>query len=267
MKYTKYFLKTARHSHSGAIAESQKLLYRGGFVRSVATGRYALLPLGYRVYNKIVQIIIDEMEAIGAQRMELPIMQPMEVWQVTNREEAFGELMSIVDDHYGRRFVLSATGEALMTEMVKSFRPSYKDLPINVYQFMPKFRDELRPRGGLIRVREFLMKDGYNFEVDEKSFMKTYDAYWKAYENIFSRVNLDPIPVIADNGALGGDYSHEFMQITPEIVENLDLYWDEEEKEEKIEVVDATKDKELYKEILKIYARNPEKTIKNLITK
>lgn len=265
MRFSRYFLKTQREARTGALAESQKLLYRGGFVRRVSTGRYALLPIGFRVYNKIMEVIIEEMEAIGAQRMELPIMQPVEVWQVTKRDSAFGPLMSIVDDHYGRRFVLSATGEALMTELVKSFRPSYKDLPINVYQFMPKFRDEIRPRGGLIRVREFLMKDGYNFELDEESFMKTYQDYWDAYDKIFKRVGLDAVPVIADNGALGGDYSHEFIQITPEVVQELNLYWDEKEEEKEMEIVDASKNAKKYKEILKIYHQTPEKTIKNLI--
>lgn len=265
MKFTEYFIKTERNAPSGAMAESQKLLHRGGFVRQISTGRYALMPIGYRVYEKIKNIISEEMEAIGAQQMELPIMQPVETWKVTNRDEAFGELMSVVDDHYGRSFVLSATGEALMTELFGSFRPSYKDLPINVYQFMPKFRDELRPRGGLIRVREFLMKDGYNFEMNEEDFMKTYHAYWDAYEKIFKRVDLDPVPVIADNGALGGDYSHEFIQITPETVEALDMYLDVEEEMKEMEDVDVSNKPKEYKEILKIYARSPEKTIKNLI--
>ncbi len=265
MRFTQAFYKTERNAPSGAMAESQKLLHRGGFVRQISVGRYALMPIGYRVYNKIIQIIIDEMEAIGAQRMELPIMQPVETWQVTKREEAFGEMMTVVDDHYGRTFVLSATGEALMTELIGSMRPSYKDLPINVYQFMPKFRDELRPRGGLIRVREFLMKDGYNFELDEESFMKTYKEYWRAYDNIFRRVSLDPVPVEADNGPLGGDYSHEFMQVTPETVEKLDVYLDEAEKPADLEVIDVSKNQSKYKEILKMYARNPEKTLKNLV--
>ncbi|MDD3661888.1 MAG: YbaK/EbsC family protein [Candidatus Dojkabacteria bacterium] len=265
MRRTRYFLKTTKDAHAGAFAESQKLLYRGGFVRQISVGRYALLPLGFRVYQKIKDIIVKEMEAIGAQRMELPIMQPVEVWKVTNRDAAFGELMTIVKDHYGRTFVLSATGEALMTELFGSLKPTYKDLPINVFQFMPKFRDELRPRGGLIRVREFLMKDGYNFEIDETSFMKTYHEYWKAYEKIFSQVKLDPVPVIADNGALGGDYSHEFIQVTPEIVEALDMFFNEDEKELPLEDVDASKDDALYKEMLKIYARTPEKTLKNMV--
>ena len=267
MKWTKYFIKTERTNPSGAVVDSQALLYRGGFVRQISTGRFALLPLGYRVYQKVIDLISREMEAIGAQRMELPIMQPIETWKVTNRDKAFGDQMSFVDDHYGRRFVLSATGEALMTEVFGAFRPSYKDLPINIYQFMPKFRDEIRPRGGLIRAREFLMKDGYNFEADEESFMKTYKNYWDAYEKIFRSVRLDPVPVVAENGALGGDYSHEFMQITEEKKEELDLYFDINEKELPFEEVDASKDENLYKAILRDYARTPERTLKSLVYK
>ncbi|MEA3357574.1 MAG: aminoacyl--tRNA ligase-related protein [Patescibacteria group bacterium] len=265
MRYSNYFLKTQRSAPASAVAQSHKLLYRAGFIKQVAAGRYALLPIGFRTNQKIMDIIADEMQRIGALRMELPIMQPIEVWRITNRDEAFGDLMIVADDHYGRTFVMNATGEALMTEVVGSTRPSYKDLPINVYQFLPKFRDELRPRGGLIRVREFLMKDGYNFERTEKDFMKTYQDYWNAYDKIFTKLGLETIVVEADSGALGGDYSHEFMVITPENVQNLDIYLDKDENLLPIEDVDASKDQKLFKKILKIYARTSEKTLKNMI--
>jgi len=265
MRFTKGFIKTERNASSDARAVSHKLLYRGGFIRQVATGRYAFLPLGYRVKKKVIRIIEKEMDRINAERMELPIMQPIDVWEITNRDEAFGELMHVVDDHYGRKFVLNATGEALMTELFGSMKLSYKDLPVNVYQFLAKFRDEVRPRGGLIRVREFLMKDAYNFEVDEVAFMKTYDSYMDAYGRIFKRLGLETIPVIADNGALGGDYSHEHMLVTSEEVEKLDIYLDENEEEKKGEIIDASDDSGLYKDIIKIYHRNPEKTLKNLV--
>jgi prolyl-tRNA synthetase len=265
MKYSESFIVTRKNAPSKARAVSQKLLYRGGFLRKVSAGRYAFLPLGWRVKNKIIKVIEEEMDAIGAQRMELPIMQPVELWQVTNRDEAFGELMLTSDDHYGRKYVLNATGEALMTELVGSTKPSYRDLPINVYQFLQKFRDELRPRGGLLRVREFLMKDAYNYERTEKKFMETYRDYWSAYDKVFARLELDAVAVEADNGALGGDYSHEFMVFTPEEVEELDIYLDEDEEENKMETVDVSVDKDKYKEILKIYASEPEKTLKNMI--
>lgn len=265
MRYSEFFIKTSKTSPSDAQADSHKLLYRGGFIRQIAAGRYAFMPLGYRVKEKIMRIIVQEMERIGSQRMELPIMQPIEPWKITNRDAAFGDQMIVAKDHFGRTFAMSATAEALMTEVIKGEKPSYKDLPINVYQFLPKFRDETRPRGGLIRVREFLMKDAYNYERDEKSFMKTYQDYWDAYDRIFTRIGLDAEAVIADNGALGGDYSHEFMVVTPERVEDLDLYYDEDEKEEEMEIVDASKDKRLFKQILKFYAQHAEKTLKNMI--
>lgn len=211
MKWSKYFLKTERNAPKDATLESHKLLYRGGYMRQISAGRYAFLPIGMRVKEKIMKIVMEEMAAIGSQRVELPIMQPIEVWEVTNRDKVWGNEMIVVDDHYGRKFALSATAESLMSELVKGFQPSYKDLPINIYQFLPKFRDELRPRGGLLRVREFWMKDGYNFEKTEEDFMKTYEAYKGAYSKIFSRLGLDTVAVEADSGALGGDYCHEFM--------------------------------------------------------
>ena len=153
MKISQSFFKTERDAQSGAQAISQKLLYRGGFVRQVTAGRYAMLPLGFRVQEKVMKILAEEMETIGAQRMELPIMQPVEIWRVTRRDDAFGDLMIVADDHYGGKYVLNATGEALMTELFGATKPSYRDLPINVYQFLIKFRDEIRPRGGLCSLR------------------------------------------------------------------------------------------------------------------
>ncbi len=265
MKYSESFIVTKKEAPSEAQATSHKLLFRGGFVRQVATGRYSYLPLGWRVKSKVMKIIEEEMNAIGAQRMELPIMQPIEAWEVTNRDEAFGDLMIMTEDHYGRKFALSATAEALMTELIGNTKPSYRDLPINVYQFLPKFRDELRPRGGLLRTREFLMKDAYNYERDEESFMETYNAYWKAYDNVFERLGLEATAVVADSGALGGDYSHEFMVFTPEEVEELDIYFDKDEEEDEMETIDVSDDQAKYKEILKVYNQTPEKTLKNMI--
>ncbi len=211
MQISKSFFKTVKEAPKEAAMNSHKLLHRGGFIRQVASGRYSVLPLGYRVYSKVVKVIEEEMDAIGSQRMELPIMQPIDVWQVTNRDKAWSSEMIMTEDHYDNKYVLNATGEALITELVKSMSPSYKDLPINFYQFLAKFRDELRPRGGMIRAREFLMKDAYNFEATEEDFMGTYKKYWKAYEKIFERCGLNAVAVEADSGALGGDYSHEFM--------------------------------------------------------
>lgn len=267
MKISNSFFKTSKSSSSEKLTDSYGLLLRGGFLKQISAGRFALLPLGFKVYNKVIKIIEDEMNSIGAERMELPVLQPIEIWKVTNRDKAFGDQMFIVEDHFGKTFVMSATGEALMTELFGSFKPSYKDLPINVYQFLLKFRDETRPRGGMIRAREFLMKDAYNFEKDEESFMKTYNSYKDAYTRIFNKVGLESIPVLADNGALGGDYSHEFMVVTPEKIQPLDIYWEEDEAQREKEIVSCVKNEQKLKEILKNYQLTPEKTLKNMIYK
>lgn len=267
MRISRSFLKTEKNAKSEMRAKSHKLLYRGGFIRQISTGRYAVLPMGMRVQKKVIEIIKEEMATVGAQEMEIPILQPLEIWQITSRDDAFGDEMHVVDDHYDRKFVMSATGEALMTEIFGDFHPSYKDLPIHVYQFIAKFRDERRPRGGLIRAREFLMKDAYNFEINEEDFMKSYQEYWDAYDRIFERMGLKTEPVIADNGALGGDYSHEFMLITPDEIEPIDQYWEEEEELESMEIVDASEDEDLYNSILSVYHNSPEETIKNLVFK
>lgn len=216
MKRTEIPIRMSKDFPKEAQFRSDRLLRKGGYIKQISTGRFAILPLGMRVKKKIMKIIEEEMEAINSRRMELPLMQPIEVWQITNRDKAWGKEMNVVEDHFGRQFVLSATAEALMTELFKDIKPTYRDLPINVFQFSTKFRDELRPRGGLLRAREFLMKDAYNFEADAEAFDKTYKDYYEAYLKIFKRMDLNAIPVQADNGALGGDYSHEFMVETPE---------------------------------------------------
>lgn len=213
MRYSQLFGKTIRKAPKEAVLESHKLLYRAGFIRDLSAGRYLLTPLGYRVFEKIVRIIDEEMKAIGGQRVLTPTLHPLELWQATHRDEAFGEGLMQVKDRRGAKFAIGATAEAVMTEFVKKFHPSWKDLPVVIYQFSQKFRDELRARGGLVRVREFLMKDSYSFSADEESFMKTYYDHYHAYERIAERLGIKVIPVEADSGALGGDFCHEF--ITP----------------------------------------------------
>jgi len=143
--------------------------------------------------------------------MEVPTLQPIEIWQASNRDKAFGSEMLVVEDHHGATFALGATAEGVMAEVVKMFSPSYKNLPIEVYQFSKKFRDDKRPRGGLMRVREFMMKDAYTFVADEKQFEKSYQAYFEAYLRIAKKLGLKVVPVEADSGAIGGSISHEFM--------------------------------------------------------
>ena len=177
----------------------------------ISAGRYTFLPLGFRVCEKIVHIIEEEMQAIGSQRLVTPTFHPIEIWKATNRDRAFGQEMHIVQDHYGATFALGATAEGLMVELVKKFRPTYKDLPIYIHQFSEKFRDEERPRHGLIRLREFTMKDAYSFDSTEEDSLKSYQKFYHAYEKIAQRFDLKVIPVQADSGAIGGDYNHEFI--------------------------------------------------------
>lgn len=190
---------------------SHQLLYRAGFLREVAAGRYILTPLGLRAAQKIIQIIDEEMAKIGSLRVILPTLHPLEIWQKTHRDTAWGEGLMKIKDRRGMELALGATAEGLMVELVKMFRPTHKDLPIVLHQFSQKFRDELRARGGLIRLREFLMKDAYSFAADEKQFMQTYWDQYHAYEKIAQRLGLAVVAVEADSGALGGDFCHEFM--------------------------------------------------------
>ena len=164
-----------------------------------------------RVWEKIYRVIDEEMRTIGCQKLVVPTLHPLEIWRATARDQAFGEEMLVVEDHHGAIFVLGATAEGVMVELVKMFRPSYKDLPIEIYQFSSKFRDDKRPRGGIMRVREFMMKDAYNFCADEKQFMKSYQKFYEAYLRIAKKLGLEVVPVSADSGAIGGSLSHEFQ--------------------------------------------------------
>lgn len=211
MKYSKLFGKTMREPKKDMVAVSHKLLYMAGFVRELSAGRYELLPLGMRVFQKLINLIDKEMEAIDSQRFSIPLLQPIEYWQKSNRDKAWGSLLMKIKDRNESEFALSATGEGIVTEMVKETSPSHKDLPIILHQFIAKFRDEMRPRGGLLRVREFVMKDAYSFHTSEEDFMKTYQDFYKAYSQICEKLDLTYYPCIADSGALGGDYCHEFQ--------------------------------------------------------
>ena len=211
MRYSKLFGKTVREAPKDAVMESHKLLYRGGFIRDLVAGRYLFTPLGFRVLEKIIKIIDEEMKAIGGQRVGTPTLHPLELWQATHRDEAFGAGLMQVKDRRGGKYAIGATAEAVMVEFVKKFKPSWKDLPIIIYQFSQKFRDELRARGGVIRLREFLMKDAYSFAADEEGFMQTYWDHYHAYEKIAKRLGIKVIPVEAESGALGGNFCHEFI--------------------------------------------------------
>lgn len=211
MRYSKLFPKTIKQVPAGASLASHKLLYQAGFIRESTAGRYYLLPLGMRVFQKIQKIIKEEMDATGAQEMITPVLHPKSLWEETNRTSSVGfELMSI-KDRSEFEFVLGGTAEEMLVDLVRKFQISYKDLPFNLYQFSTKFRDEMRARGGLLRVREFVMKDAYSFHATEDDFRKEYKVMEQTYSKIFERMGLKTHIVESDNGYIGGEYCHEFV--------------------------------------------------------
>ncbi len=211
MRYSKLFGKTVKEISQEVKLVSHKLLYRGGFIRESTAGRYYFMPLGIRVRDRIVAIIEEEMDKAGAQKMITPVLHPLELWEETNRTNSVGFELMTIKDQRGAAFALGGTAEEMMVDLVRKFNVSYKDLPFNIYQFSEKFRDEMRARGGLLRVREFLMKDAYSFHANEADFKKEYKSMWDVYTRVFSRMGLDTVPIESDNGYIGGDYCHEFV--------------------------------------------------------
>jgi prolyl-tRNA synthetase len=211
MKYSKLFGKTVREPKSDMTLKSHKLLYQAGFIRESRAGRYFMLPLGQRVQDKMIAIIEKEMDAAGAQKMFAPVLHPIELWQETNRDSAGGYELMTVTDRAGASFALGGTAEEMFVDVVRGFQVSYKDLPMTLYQFGYKFRDELRARGGLLRVREFVMKDAYSFHTSNEDFELEYKNMWDAYTKSYTTLGLDIKVVPADNGYFGGDYCHEFI--------------------------------------------------------
>ena len=210
MRYSKLFGKTVREPQKDMSQVSHKLLYQAGFIRESTAGRYYLLPLGQRVFDKIVKIVEEEMDKAGGQKMSAPILHPLELWEETNRDKSGGYELMTVKDRRGASFALGGTAEEMFVDVVRRFRLTYKELPFNVYQMGYKFRDELRARGGLMRVREFIMKDAYSFHTTDEDFKKEYENMRETYSKIFTRIGLKFDIVPADNGYFGGDYCHEF---------------------------------------------------------
>jgi prolyl-tRNA synthetase len=215
MRWTKSFLPTLREAPSDAESASHKLMVRAGLVRQLSAGVYTFLPLGLRVLERIKAIVRDEMNRAGATELLLPAMHPAELWQETGRLEAYGDAMIKFTDRKGRLNVLGPTHEEVITDLVRNANLSYRNLPLNLYQVQVKFRDEARPRFGVVRTREFIMKDAYSFDVDGEGLDRSYQAMYDAYVKIFTRCGLVFRPVEADAGLIGGDVSHEFMAIAP----------------------------------------------------
>lgn len=214
MKYSKLFGKTSKTEGTDLVVDSHRYLIQGGFIRESRAGRYYLLPLGLRVHKKVEEIIRKKMDSIGAQEIVTPTLHPKELWEETSRTDTTGFELITVEDRRGSEFVLGGTAEEMMVDLVRKFNISYKDLPVEIYQFSNKFRDELRASGGLLRVREFLMKDAYSYSTEEQ-FADIYERYWKTYSEIFNKLGLKTDVVRADNGYIGGEYCHEFVAESP----------------------------------------------------
>lgn len=225
MKMSKLFVQTLREYPSDAEVVSHKLLVRAGYIRKLTSGIYNFLPLMWRVLKKIETITREEMDRAGAQELLMPFVQPKELWEESGRWGAYGgELMRLKDRH-GREMCLGPTHEEIITSIARDGLKSYKQLPVNLYQIQSKFRDERRPRFGLLRGREFIMKDAYSFDIDQEGLEKEYENMWKAYTRIFKRCGLETKAVQSDSGAIGGSVSHEFMVITDTDAGENDVFY------------------------------------------
>lgn len=254
MRTSKLYAPTLRETPAEAEVISHKLMLRAGMIRKAAGGLYTYLPLAWRTLRKIMQIVREEMDAAGGQEIAMPIVQPAEIWQETGRWSVYGDEMFRVNDRHGRNFCLGPTHEEMITTLIRDEVRSYKQLPLLLYQIQNKYRDEIRPRFGLMRGREFIMKDLYSFDKDQagmdESYRKMYDAYWR----IFERIGLKFRPVEADNGAIGGGHSHEFTVLADAGESNI-VYCDKCDyaaSDEKAELLPITHEQEEMQPLTKV---------------
>src|ERR1700712_6004047 len=212
---SRLFLRTLRDDPADAEVASHRLLVRGGYVRRVATGLWSWLPLGKIVLDRVADVVREEMDRIGGQEVLLPALVPREPYDVTGRADEYGDLLFRLKHRRGGDYLLGPTHEELSTLLVRGECPSYKDLPVTLYQVQTKYRDEARPRSGILRGREFVMKDAYSFDLDDSGLQKSYELQREAYVRIFDRLGLDYRIVSAVSGAMGGSASEEFLAPTP----------------------------------------------------
>ncbi|HEX7968678.1 MAG TPA: proline--tRNA ligase, partial [Stellaceae bacterium] len=224
MRLSAYFLPLLRENPSEAQIVSHRLMLRAGMIRQASAGIYSWLPLGFRVLQKVEQIVREEQDAAGALEMLMPTIQPAELWQESGRYEDYGKEMLRFQDRHERWMLYGPTNEELITAIVRDGIKSYRDLPKNLYHIQWKFRDEVRPRFGVMRGREFLMKDAYSFDMDFEGAKRAYYKFFVAYLRTFARMGLRAIPMRADTGPIGGELSHEF-QILADTGESQ-LYFD-----------------------------------------
>ncbi|ADU68098.1 proline--tRNA ligase [Pantoea sp. At-9b] len=211
MRTTQYLLSTLKETPSDAEVISHQLMLRAGMIRKLASGLYTWLPTGVRVLRKVENIVREEMNNAGAIEISMPVVQPADLWEESGRWEQYGPELLRIKDRHERPFVLGPTHEEVVTDLIRNELSSYKQLPLNLYQIQTKFRDEVRPRFGVMRSREFIMKDAYSFHTSQESLQETYDAMYRAYSQSFSRMGLDFRAVQADTGSIGGSASHEFQ--------------------------------------------------------
>lgn len=225
MKMSKLFVQTLREFPSDAEVVSHKMLARAGYIRKLTSGVYNFLPLMWRVLKKVENIVREEMDAAGAQELLMPFVQPKELWEESGRWDAYGKELMRLKDRHDRIMCLGPTHEEVITAIARDGLKSYKQMPVNLYQIQSKFRDEVRPRYGLLRGREFIMKDAYSFDVDEAGLEKEYQNMARAYKRIFDRCGLATKMVQSDSGAIGGSVSHEFMVITDTDAGENDVFY------------------------------------------
>ena len=252
MRRSVYFLPTSKETPSEAQIVSHRLMLRAGMIRQSSAGIYSWLPLGLRVLRKVEQIVREEQDAAGCQELLMPTIQPAELWRESGRYDDYGKEMLRIADRHGRDMLYGPTHEEVITEIFRSYVKSYRDLPKNLYQIQWKFRDEVRPRFGVMRGREFLMKDNYSFDLDKAGAKRSYDNMFATYLKTFSRMGLRAIPVKADPGAIGGDMSHEF-HILAETGESAVFY------DAAFDQVDLSGDPTGLAELQKLYAATDEK--------
>lgn len=243
MRASKYFLSTSKEVPSDAEIISHQLMLRAGLIRKLASGLYTWMPLGLKILQKVQTIIREEMNKAGALEVLMPAIQPAELWEESKRWQKYGPELLRIQDRHERDFCFGPTHEEVITDIARRELQSYKQLPVCFYQIQTKFRDEIRPRFGVMRAREFMMKDAYSFHLDKKSLEQTYEVMYQAYQNIFKKLGLDFRAVKADTGNIGGSASHEF-QVIAQSGEDILAFSDESDYAVNIELIDKHKIKE-----------------------
>ena len=238
MRTSRYLLATSRETPADAVVVSHQLMLKAGLIRKLAAGMYTWLPMGLRVLQKVTDVIREEMNRSGALEVSMPVVQPAELWQESGRWDVMGDELQRFKDRHQRDFCLGPTHEEVITDLVRNEITSYKQLPINLYQIQTKFRDERRPRFGVMRAREFTMKDAYSFHIDQASLQETYDVMYRTYQAIFTRLGFDFRAVMADSGNIGGNSSHEF-HVLADSGEDLIVFSDQSDYAANIEMATA----------------------------